>query len=76
MAFCSCGICRAKFNGDKAHNYSDNEGLDHHPKCNHILEKEIHREQYYDEELQDIVILYEWYYCTCDEEYAKEEEEE
>jgi len=75
MAFCSCGICRAKFNGDKAHHYSDNEGLDHHPKCNHILEKEIHIEQYYDEEL-GWVIVGEWYYCTCEEEYAKEGGEE
>ena len=82
MTFCSCKDCLEAFHGERLEAYSDNHGLDHHQRCNHITEKnldtiEFDEEVYvpqYDIYVVQNVIHWEGYRRTCKHEYEQEGE--
>jgi hypothetical protein len=82
MVFCSCQDCLNAFYAEGAEAYTDEHGLDHHPRCNHITEKEKSKiefedEVYYGDGIWEIEMVVHWegYSCTCECEYKKDEEE-
>tara|TARA_Y100000004_G_scaffold196825_1_gene268277 strand:- start:1913 stop:2170 length:258 start_codon:yes stop_codon:yes gene_type:complete len=80
---CTCEDCLNMFYDDGGHHYSNDHALYHHPKCNHITQKEFDKimveEEVWDAEYQSHVsrpvVLWKGYRCTCEEEHKKEEEE-
>jgi hypothetical protein len=81
MAFCSCSDCLKAFYGEGAEAYTDNHGLEHHERCNHITEKvldtiKLEEEVYvpeYDIYVMQNVVKWEGYRCTCEHEYDEED---
>jgi hypothetical protein len=84
MAFCSCQDCLNAFYAERAEAYTDEHGLDHHPRCNHITEKVKDKIEFEDEVyiaeygiyVMENVVHWEGYRCTCEDEYKEDEEGE
>lgn len=77
MVYCNCADCLKGFYAEGADAYTDTHALDHHPRCNHITQKNFSvisdyiEVDYYG--TVEKVILWEGYRCTCEEEYEKDE---
>ena len=80
---CSCKDCLDTFYANGSHHYTDDHALHHHPKCNHITEKDFDKIEFEDEvwdsefEMYVVKTVTHWkgYRCTCKKEYQKEEEQ-
>jgi hypothetical protein len=81
MVFCSCSDCLSAFYEERAEAYTDNHGLEHHERCNHITQEvkdtiEFEDEVYiagYDIYVMENVVYWEGHRCTCEHEYNKDE---
>ena len=83
MTKCNCKDCLDTFYATGSQAYTDDHYLDHHPKCNHITQKDFDKIEFEDEVWIDDLGIYvtkmvtHWsgYRCTCEQEYEKEKEE-
>jgi len=82
MILCRCQECMNQFYDEKNHHHTDEHGLFHHKKCNHITQIDIDSIEFeieqwseeYEMYLMEKVIHWHGYRCTCEQLYKEEEE--
>jgi len=78
---CDCKDCLNTFYAAQGHHYSDDHYIAHHPKCNHITQKDFDKVVSEDEVWVDdigiyvkkMVGLWSGYRCTCEQVFREEE---
>ena len=79
---CGCSDCVSTFYSEGSQAYTDDHVLYHHPRCNHITEEVLDKIEFEDEVyygdgiwITEMVVHWEGYRCTCEDEYKQDEEE-
>lgn len=82
MVLCKCKDCLDYFYDRKGERYTDEHGLHHHPKCNHITQEDFDKIEFEDEVWVDdlgiyvtkMVTFWSGYRCNCEKIYKELDE--